>query len=126
MADLSLLGLLKEIEGLTPILAQRAWLGYVAVTALAETFARSTTANKAYWLSQIYSGRVEKSLVAEALRQSETSVVMVAGTDLFSKGVLDAQAVQTLVDLAASRASDTDLSSLRILVVDNGLSSATY
>jgi hypothetical protein len=120
LADMSLLGLLKEIQDLNPTLARRAWLSYSAVTALAETLGRS--ANGAYWMEQLYQGRMEKALMIEAIRQSQTSLVMVAATDLISTGRVDKDAVQKLRALAAARLDDSELSTLKILVVNNGLS----
>jgi hypothetical protein len=120
LADMSLLGLLKEIQDLNPTLARRGWLSYSMVTALAETLGRS--ANGAYWMEQLYQGRMEMALMIEAIRQSQTSLVMVAATDLISNGRVDKDAVQKLRALAAARLDDSELSTLKILVVNNGLS----
>ncbi|MBK7688785.1 MAG: hypothetical protein IPJ35_07305 [Elusimicrobia bacterium] len=124
LGQLSLLGLLREIDALRGekgVEAARLWLGYQLTTALAERLSgvKDEGARK-YWMERLYSEASLKELMAApAVSTRDARVAVVAASELMNGKRVNTAVLGKFQALARDWAATEGGSPLRLVVVDN-------
>ncbi|MBK8650297.1 MAG: hypothetical protein IPN23_01035 [Elusimicrobia bacterium] len=124
LGQLSLLGLLREIDALRGekgVEAARLWLGYQLTTALAERLSgvKDEGARK-YWMERLYAEASLKELMAApAVSTRDARVAVVAASELMNGKRVNTAVLGKFQALARDWAATEGGSPLRLVVVDN-------